>query len=73
MHNNTNEKVWDFSKNAAVIKNLIFWPLGILSRLFSGNFVIFRLEDEPHATVQPDGYVDNLLQAVELYLGHLWL
>ena len=29
-----------------------------------------RPEDEPHATVTPDGYVDNLAQAVDLYLAH---
>lgn len=30
----------------------------------------FRPKDENHATVTPDGYVDNLLQAVKLYLKH---
>ncbi|KAK2190295.1 hypothetical protein NP493_79g05064 [Ridgeia piscesae] len=30
----------------------------------------YRPEDEPHETVTPDGYVDNLAQAVDLYLAH---
>ncbi|ELU05136.1 hypothetical protein CAPTEDRAFT_182640 [Capitella teleta] len=30
----------------------------------------YRPKDENHATVTPDGYVDNLLQAVKLYLKH---
>ena len=29
-----------------------------------------RASDEPHAAVKPDGYVDNLLQAVDLFLQH---
>ena len=31
---------------------------------------IFRPSDEDHPTVKPDGYVDNLAQAVDLYLKH---
>ncbi|KAK2172413.1 hypothetical protein NP493_965g01040 [Ridgeia piscesae] len=30
----------------------------------------YRPRDEPHASVTPDGYVDNLLQAVDLFLAH---
>eukprot|EP00914_Ancora_sagittata_P000517 GHVO01001327.1.p1 GENE.GHVO01001327.1~~GHVO01001327.1.p1 ORF type:complete len:135 (+),score=17.65 GHVO01001327.1:430-834(+) len=30
----------------------------------------YRPKDENHPTVKPDGYADNLLQAVNLYLKH---
>lgn len=30
----------------------------------------YRAQDEPHPFVKPDGYVDNLLQAVNLFLQH---
>jgi len=28
-----------------------------------------RREDEPHSSIKPDAYVDNLLQAVEDFLA----
>jgi len=30
----------------------------------------FRPTDEPHAVVKPDGYVDNLAQAIDLYIEY---
>jgi len=30
----------------------------------------YRKSDEPHPVVTPDGYVDNLAQAVDLYLNN---
>ena len=33
------------------------------------NFLI-RSSDEPHSEVKPDGYVNNLAQAVELFLKY---
>ena len=32
--------------------------------------LFYRAEDEPHPTVTPDGYVDNLAQAVDVFLKH---
>ena len=38
--------------------------------LYLNTNVCCRPEDEPHESIKPDAYVDNLLQAVEDFLAH---